>query len=153
MINKDNESIQITLKKSDFQKLKLINTFFNSKFQIELTKSQVIQRLINEFKIDNLTSKTPTKTETNIKEPAPKSANYNAQLSNQERKEQADKLKAESKRKLAELRTLLNLPIKDLAELLNINFETLRDYLKGRRLPTGTNEQIINSYYEKYGIL
>lgn len=154
MINKDNESLQITLKKSDIQKLKLINTALNSKFNLELSKSQVIQHLIKSFEIEIKPNQKidikPIKT--TQKEPNIKTA-HTIQESNQQRKEQSDKLKIESKRKLTELKTLLNLSIKDFSELLNIKFETMRDYLKGRRTPTGENEKIINKYYQKYGII
>lgn len=131
MINKNNERFNITLNKADLQKLKLINADLNKRFNLNLTKSQTIKFLINDYKLNF-----------NCETAKPKA----------EQPKKTDILKAENKRKLNELKERLNISIKDLAELLNINFETMRDYFKGRRLPTGENETIINECFIKYGI-
>ena len=148
MINKDNLRIDITLNKADFQKLKLINADLNKRFNLDLTKSQTIKFLINDYKLNFNCETAKPKAE----QPKKTKAEQPQQTTNQKTKEQTDILKAENKRKLNELKERLNISIKDLAELLNINFETMRDYFKGRRLPTGENETIINECFIKYGI-
>ena len=151
MINKDNKNLQITIKLSDYQKLKIINTYLNNHFNLELTKSQVIQFLINDFQIDNkeLTPKAKASKKPNVKN----DLTYNAQISNQERKAQADTIRADYKTKLNELKIKLNLTQRELSELLNINFETLKEYFKGKRAPNENNKKIIDDALQKYGII
>lgn len=152
MISKDNERLIITLNKSDFQKLRILNTHFNKMYNLELTKSQVIKILINGFNID-FSNKEKPQEQTNKKPNIKKNLTYNAQISNQERKAQADTIRADYKTKLNELKTKLNLTQRELSELLNINFETLKEYFKGKRAPNENNKILIDEALKKYGII
>ena len=157
MINKDNVNIQITLKKSDITKLNLINSYLNNNLSVELTKSQTIQFLINNFDLSKKPNQKPktelikpkdTVKKTDALRPTPQTKLNNLNLT----KEQIDTLKEQMSAKLHELRTRLQITIKELAEMLNINFETFKDYYKGKRYPTGDNKNKIEICLTKYGI-
>lgn len=177
MINKENHLIQITLKKSDYQKLKMINTHLNNEFLIQFTKSQTIQYLINAFDLTKPINAKPIK---EIKPFKPTIEQNKKEISNAQfekninrasipinskttrqtenginlisNKEYLNQQKAQMSAKLHELKTRLQITIKEISEMLNINFETFKDYYKGKRYPTGNNLILIEKCLSKYGI-
>lgn len=145
MISKDNRTLQITIKKSDLEKLKSINEILNKRFNLDFSKSQTIQFLINNFN-DKKTTKEPT-----IK---------TAQIITNKKDCPNDETKAdfltndlnETKRKTNALKNKIKLSNPKLAKELGINEGNLKHYLYGQRTPTGKNAEILADYYKKYGI-
>lgn len=145
MINKDKINLQLTITKEDLKRLEEIKKTLSKRFNMELTKSQTIQFLINKFKLENEESKPIFKESSKpiINEPKLKGITGTS----------TEKTRQESKRKLLLLRDTLKISNKELSDLLNINFESMRKYLQGKREPQGANAQKLEEIYKKYGII
>lgn len=140
--------LNLTLDNESLNKLEKIKHLLSKQINFELSKSQVIQYLINNFK-------TETK-------PIQKESKKPIKTANQEIKKEplnvkpinpylADSLK-ESQRKINELKNILNLSIPKMSQALNISVGNLKHYLYGQRTPQGENADILREFYEKYGI-
>ncbi len=140
MIKKDNESLQITLKKSDIQTLNKINESLNKRFNFKLTKSQTIQYLINNFEPSN--------------KPIKKESKRPIKTANQEETKPIlnDSIITDYQRKTNALKKRLNLPNPKLSQTLGISEGNLKHYLYGQRTPKGKNADILREFFKKYGI-
>lgn len=162
MINKENTLLQITLKKADIKKINEISKYLSRKLNMNLTKSQTIQYLINKFNIVSADAEKENKKGVFISEPKASQQKPIEQTSTKKylkpsvintlTKEQNNIAKSEYSAKLKELKTCLKMSIRELAEMLNINFETFKSYYKGKRYPSEQNKAVIQSYFDKYGI-
>ena len=124
-INKDlNVNLQLTIKKDVYQRLLEIKNELTNLFKIDLSKSDVITYLVNNYQKAN-TLKQPIK--------APKQKiNYSNQV------------KA--------LKDKLNVSFSDLSRILGIPQSTLKKYASGTQQPTGENEKILIDAIARYGI-
>ena len=149
MINKEKVNLQLTINKEDLKRLEEITKALKDRFKMDLSKSQTIQFLINEFKLENEEIR-PINTIPNIKPPKPifKDSN-NKEIKPYNLQDQRE----ESKRKLNQLKTKLNITSRELCDRLSINYESFKSYTQGKRLPTGENAEKIQKMYEKYGII
>lgn len=162
MIKQDKVNLQLTLKKTDIKKINEISNYLSKKLNMNLTKSQTIQYLINKFNIVSADAEKEIKKAVFISEPKASQQKPIERTSTREylkpsvinaiTKEQNDIAKSEYSAKLQELKTRLQITIKELAEMLNINFETFKSYYKGKRYPNEQNKAVIQSYFDKYGI-
>lgn len=113
MINKNkNILIQITLSKANSEKLESIANYLNDFFNMQLTKSQVINYLINNYKVAE---------------------------SKQNKKIQAKESNQDLRAKLLLLRQQYNLSYPTISELSNIPVSTLKKYGLGQQEPKGEN--------------
>lgn len=149
MIKTDNESLQITLKKSDIQTLNKINESLNKRFSFKLTKSQVIQYLINNFEPSNK----PIQKES--KKPLTKPIEQTNQKQTEKTESKPiiiDSVITDYQRKTNALKKRLNLSNPKMSKALGINEGNLKHYLYGQRTPKGKNAEILQEFFEKYGI-
>ena len=128
-INKENNSLHITLSNSDLQRLEEITESLSDLLNIDLTKSQAIAFLIRNY------GKAPTSHNVS-QEPTPKAErngiNYSAQV------------KA--------LKDKLNVSYTRLSEMLSIPATTLKKYASGIQKPQGENLDLLNHALKTYGI-
>lgn len=156
------EQINISLNEKEIIKLNEIKTKLKNKLGFNISKSQTIQYLINKFNIVSADAEKETKKAVFISEPKASQQKPIERTSTKEylrpsvintlTKKQNDIAKSEYSAKLKELKTHLQMSIRELAEVLNINFETFKSYYKGKRYPNEQNKTVIQSYFDKYGI-
>lgn len=133
MINKTkNTLLQITLNKSDLQRLNAIMEQLSALLSFELNKSQTISFLIKNY------GKSPLNNETDIfkEQPQRKAAksgiDYGAQV-------------------LA-LKDKLNVSYTNLGEIIGIPPTTLKKYASGKQAPKDENEEKLKASLKRYGI-
>lgn len=125
MINKDTKKLlQISLKISEYERLIEIKSQLSNKLKIDLSKSEIIAYLINNYDADTQ-QKAVNKAKKN-------GINYQAQINLLK-----DKAKAS---------------FTDLALMLDIPQSTLKKYAYGQQTPSKTNEQKLLNAFKRYGI-
>lgn len=149
MISKDKINLQLSIKKEDLKRLEQLTEKLSKRFCISLTKSQAITFLINFYLQQSENQEKPK--EEPIKKQASKPI-IKEQKNNGLLPINSQYMRNESKRKILLLEKTLKVSHKELSDLLKINFETLRKYAQGKRLPTGENAVKIEEMYRKYGI-
>lgn len=130
-INKANKtSIQITISKSDLERLTEISDQLSQLLQIDLNKSQTISFLIRNYgkstankRADAVSTQT-TATQSGF--------NYMSQI--------------------IALKDKLNVSYPRLSQLIGIPESTLKKYARGKQKPQGDNEQLLKDALMKYGI-
>lgn len=127
MINKDTKKlIQISLKISEYERLIEIKSQLSNKLKIDLSKSEIIAFLINNYDAEESTKQKPTnKAKKN-------GINYQAEI---------NLLKDKAKMSFTELSIMLDIPI-----------STLKRYAYGQQTPSKTNEQKLLNAFKRYGI-
>lgn len=134
-------NIQLTINEETLKTLESVKNTLSKRFKMELTKSQIIEYLINDFK------ESKPKTTPNIK-------SVEKPIKTPKLTEKTDNLvfidKSFLKDNLLILRDQkLKTTTRQLAESLNINYETMKHYFKGDRNATGENaEKILKSFKE-----
>ena len=131
MINKTkNQLLQITLSKSDYERLINIQESLSALLSIDLNKSQTIAFLIKNY------GKSPLNKEIDFINEKPRASknniNYQAQI--------------------RALKDKLNVSFTELSAIVGIPSSTLKKYANGTQQPKGENEQLLNDALKKYGI-
>lgn len=128
MINKKkNVNLQLTINKKAFERFINIQTDISEKTGLDLSKSQVIEYLINNYKLNGLT-------ETN------------------NNRENAERDREEYMKKIIALKTSLNMSYKRLGEILNIPIACMKNYGTGKQTPNEKNKIKIDEMLKKYNI-
>ena len=128
MINKKKHvNLQLTINKRPYDRLLKIQADINDKNGFELTKSQLIEYLINKYQLNGLTE-------------------TNANRLNAERDRE------EYMKKLIALKTSLNISYKRISELLNIPIACVKNYGVGKQTPNEHNKIVIDNALKHYGI-
>ena len=128
MINKSkNVNLQLTINKKTYDRLLKIQADINDKNGFELTKSQLIEYLINKYQLNGLTE-------------------TNANRLNAERDRE------EYMKKLIALKTSLNISYKRISELLHIPIACVKNYGTGKQTPNEHNKIVIDNALKHYGI-
>lgn len=126
MINKDTKKLlQISLKISEYERLIEIKSQLSNKLKIDLSKSEIIAYLINNYDANTTESKRVNRTKKD-------GINYQAQI---------NLLKDKSKASFTEL-----------GEMLEIPASTLKKYAYGQQTPNKENEQKLLNAFKRYGI-
>lgn len=126
MINKDkNTLLQITLRKSDYEKLLNIKTMLINALKIDLSKSDTIAYLINNYDAS-------PKGETKPKKQTKNGLDYGAYIKM--------------------LKDRANASYTELGQMLNIPPSTLKKYASGTQTPKGENEQKLLNAFKRYGL-
>lgn len=127
MINKDTKKlIQISLKISEYERLIEIKSQLSNKLKIDLSKSEIIAFLINNYDTEESNGQKPTnKAKKN-------GINYQAEI---------NLLKDKSQMSFTELSKMLDIPI-----------STLKKYAYGQQTPSKANEQKLLNAFKRYGI-
>lgn len=126
-INKNNVNLQLTISKSDSDKLSLIVADLSQDLGIDLTKSQAISLLIRNYK-----KAKPTQEPKATKKALNDTYNYQGQLH--------------------ALKDKLNCSFSDLEAIIGIPKTTLKKYYYGTQQPKEENAQIIKNAIARYGI-
>lgn len=128
MINKDkNILVQITLNKATATKLNYIIDDLSNKLALNLSKSQAIAILINNYGKDQ-----QKKEQKPNAKPRTSNVNYKAEV--------------------LILKDKLNVSFPHLSELLDIPTSTLKKYAYGQQEPNGENADKLNKALVRYGI-
>lgn len=126
MINKDlNNNLQLTIKKTSFEKLISIQAELSALFGIELSKSQVIEHLISKYEIKK------------------------------DNQAQAENKKQETKSASAQILALknkLNVSYPRLAEIIGIPETTIKKYAQGKQAPSEKNKDKLKKALKEYNI-
>ena len=126
MINKNEKTLlQISLRNSDYEKLLSIKTTLINALKIDLSKSDTIAYLINNFDAS-------PKGETKPKKQAKNGLNYSAYIKM--------------------LKDRANASYTELGEMLEIPPSTLKKYASGTQTPKGENEQKLLNAFKRYGL-
>lgn len=125
MINKTkNNNLQVTIKKESLNKLIEIQKELTAIFNIELSKSQVIEYLINKYEPQKNIIKAEIKKDSNTKTSA----------------------------QIIALKTKLNVSWPRLAEIVNIPETTIKKYKQGKQAPNEKNKQLLEKALKQYKI-
>lgn len=128
MINKSkNINLQLTINKKTYERLLKIQADINEKNGFEISKSQLIEYLINKYELKGLTE-----------------TNSNRENAERDREEYMIKIKA--------LKNALNISYSRLVNMLNIPIACLKNYGTGKQTPNEKNKIIIDNALKKYNI-
>ena len=128
MINKSkNVNLQLTISKTDYNRLLQIKDELKGLLTIDLNKSQVIAFLIRNYGKGTLKSVDIAKKSTN-------QSDFNYQIA------------------INTLKDKLNKSFKEMSELLDVSESTLKKYAHGIQNPSGTNKIKVDNALEKYGL-
>ena len=128
MINKSkNINLQLTINKKAYKRLLKIQADINEKNGFEISKSQLIEYLINKYELKGLTE-----------------TNNNRENAERDREEYMIKIKA--------LKDALNISYSRLVKMLNIPIACLKNYGTGKQTPNEKNKIIIDNALKKYNI-
>lgn len=128
-INKNkNVNLQLTINKSDIERLNNIIDNLSLVFGMEITKSQAITYLIRNYGKDQQRTKKESKPNRAIKN----GFDYSSQI--------------------VALKDKLNVSYPRLSQILGIPASTLKKYASGKQQPTGENESAIIQALKDYGI-
>lgn len=132
-INKNrNVNLQITLNKSDAERLNEIVKLLSSLLDIEITKSQAIAFLIKNYGRTQTSKSNIDATKPSQPRALKNGLNYQAQV-------------------LA-LKDKLNVSYPRLSQMIGIPETTLKKYASGKQQPQGDNEHLLNDALKRYGI-
>ena len=128
MINKSkNANLQLTINKKAYERLLNIQADINNKNGFELSKSQVIEYLINKYQLNGLT-------ETNAN------------------RENAERDREIYMKKIRALKDALNISYSKISEMLNIPIACVKNYGIGKQTPNEHNKIVIDNALKHYGI-
>lgn len=127
MINKSkNVNLQLTISKDAYKQLLKIKEDIKSKTAFNLSKSQLIEFLINKYN-----GETPTMNSDQINK---------------------DKARNETKELIETIKKSLNISYPKIAELSGIPLTTLKRYAYGEQEPSESNRQKLEELIKKYDI-
>ena len=128
MINKNkNVNLQLTINKKTYERFLKIKADINEKNGFELTKSQIIEYLINKYQLNGLTE-----------------TNNNRENAERDREQYMKKIRA--------LKESLNISYKRVSEILNIPIACVKNYGTGKQTPNEHNKIVIDNALKHYNI-
>lgn len=132
-INKTkNVNLQITISKTDNDYLLEIQERLSESLNIDLSKSQTISYLLKHYRLNGMNQA-------------------------QEQRQAQAKIKHDKELKnyrvmVVSLKDKLGATYGELSTMLQIHQSTLKKYASGKQAPTGTNKEILDNAFKKYGI-
>ena len=129
MINKDkNVNLQLTINKKTYNKLLQIQAEINELVGIELSKSQVIDYIINKYETKQ------------------------AMANNSKMVKRYENERESYKQKVIALKDNLNVSYKRLSQLIDVSINNLKYYGTGKQTPSDKNKIKIDNALKHYGI-